>query len=147
MTPREFALLYIQERRGILRDRFYTFEWNLKAHQMSCEAMESLGMDCTDFRNAFFDVHAAFRRLYRIKAEKHLALFSQDPNPDDNRKRYLRLVRLYLDKPQNESMEEFEERFKALEAEDKPTEPAQEQPAPLEAEDKPEEPAQEQPAP
>ena len=134
MTPRKFALLYIQERRGILHDRFYTFEWNLKAHKMSCVAMESLGMDCTDLRNAFNDVHAAFRRLYRIKAEKHLALFSQDPSPDDARKRYLRLLRLFLDKPQDESMEDFEERFKALEAEDKPVQEEQaqdqEQPAP-----------------
>ena len=84
MTPREFMELYIQERRGILRDRLYPFEWNKKGFEIGCAAMESLDIDCTDLRSAHKDVHAAFQRLYRIKAEKHLALFSKDPSPDDD---------------------------------------------------------------
>ena len=133
MTPREFMELYIQERRGILRDRLYPFEWNKKGFETGIAAMESLNIDCTDLRSALKDVHDAFQRLYRIKAEKHLALFSQDPSPDDGRERYLRLLRLFLDKPPDESMDNFEERFKALAAaEEKPVkeEPAQDQEQP-----------------
>ena len=136
MTPREFVEIYIQKRRDLLRDRFHSFEWNKKGFETGIAAMESLDIDCTDLHSALKDVHDAFQRLYRIKAEKHLALFSQDPSPDDGRKRYLCLLRLFLEKsPDEESIDDFEKRFKALvAAEDKPVkeEPAQdqEQPAP-----------------
>ena len=136
MTPREFVENYIQEKRGILRDRFYSFAWNRKGFDAGVVAMESLDIDCTDIRSALKDVHDSITRLYRIKAETHLALFSQDPSPDDGRKRYLCLLRLFLEKsPDEESIDDFEKRFKALvAAEDKPVkeEPAQdqEQPAP-----------------
>ena len=99
MTPREIVLIYIQKRRDLLRDRFHSFEWNKKGFETGIAAMESLNIDCTDLRSALKDVHDAFQRLYRINAEKHLDLFSQDPSPDDGRELYLSLLRLFLDKP------------------------------------------------
>ena len=99
MTPRAFVLIYIRKRRDLLRDRFHLFEWNKKGFETGIAAMESLNIDCTDLRSALKDVHDAFQRLYRINAEKHLDLFSQDPSPDDGRELYLSLLRLFLDKP------------------------------------------------
>ena len=79
---------------------------------MNCQALECMDVDCTEVHNAIKDVQNAVERLQRVSIQKQLAFFTQDNATNDSLKHYISGLRLFLDKSPNESMDDFEERFK-----------------------------------
>ena len=124
MTPREFVALYIMYEHNIMHlDCSHPhLNWIINHFQMNCQALESMDVDCTEVHNAIKDVQDAADRLHRVALEKQLAFFTTQEEPEeevggaslfrDNLKRYIHGLRLFLDKPADESMDDFEERFK-----------------------------------
>ena len=125
MTPREFVALYIMYEHNIMHlDCSHPhLNWIINHFQMNCQALESMDVDCTEVHNAIKDVQDAADRLHRGALEKQLAFFTTQEEPEeeevgdaslfhDNLKRYIHGLRLFLDKPSDESMDEFDERFR-----------------------------------
>ena len=113
MTPREFVALYIMREHSIINpDRSNTIDWFISRFHMNCQALECMDVDCTEVHNAIKDVQNAVERLQRVSIQKQLAFFTQDNATNDSLKHYISGLRLFLDKSPNESMDDFEERFK-----------------------------------
>ena len=122
MTPREFVALYIMHEHNIiyLESSHPQLNWIINHFQMNCQALESMDVDCTEVYNAIKDVQDAANRLHSVAIEKQLAFFTTQEEEEvgcaslfrDNLKRYIHGLRLFLDKPADESMDEFDERFR-----------------------------------
>ena len=117
MTPREFVELYIMRKLSIINlDRSNPqLVWFINHFQMNYQALECMDVDCTEVHNAIKDVQDAADRLHRVATEKQLAFFTQEEggaSVNDHLKHYIHGLRLFLDKPADESMDDFEERFK-----------------------------------
>ena len=118
MTPREFVALYIMYEQSIINlDRSNPqLNWFINRFQMNCQALECMDVDCTEVHNAMKDVQEAADRLHRVAIEKQLAFFTTQEEGSaslsDNLKHYIHGLRLFLDKPPDESMDDFDERFR-----------------------------------
>ena len=118
MTPREFVALYIMREQSIINlDRSNPqLNWFINRFQMNCQALECVDVDCTEVHNAIKDVQEAAVRLHRVAIEKQLAFFTAQEEGSaslsDNLKHYIHGLRLFLDKPPDESMDDFDERFR-----------------------------------
>ena len=118
MTPCEFVALYIMREQSIINlDRSNPqLNWFINRFQMNCQALECVDVDCTEVHNAIKDVQEAADRLHRVAIEKQLAFFTAQEEGSaslsDNLKHYIHGLRLFLDKPPDESMDNFDERFR-----------------------------------
>ena len=116
MTPYgEFVALYMMREHSIINlDRSNPqLVWFVNHFEMNCQALESMDVDCTEVHKAIRDVQDAADRLHRVTIEKQLVFFTtQEASISEHLKDYIHGLRLFLDKPADESMSDFEERFK-----------------------------------